>query len=185
MNTAAANARVDRIEAWNDGVGAEWREHLPGLLQGVARIGIEPDHMPPPVRSFIESLVDPGHFCDVSEVIAEMRKADLFVLPSRIAEDGDRDGLPNVLMEAASQRLPILSTPVSAIPEFIETGVHGILSDDDPAALAQAITTLANNPGAAERMAKAAYDRLIAEFRMDPGIARLSKRLNALCMEEA
>ena len=72
-NTAAANARVDRIEAWNDGVGAEWREHLPGLLGGVARIGIEPDHMPPPVRSFIESLIDPGHFCDVSEVIAEMR----------------------------------------------------------------------------------------------------------------
>lgn len=123
--------------------------------------------------------------CDQPEVIAEMRKADLFVLPSRIAEDGDRDGLPNVLMEAASQRLPILSTPVSAIPEFIETGVHGILSDDDPAALAHAITTLANNPGAAERMAKAAYDRLIAEFRMDPGIARLSERLNALCMEEA
>lgn len=119
--------------------------------------------------------------CDQPEVLADMRRADLFVLPSRIAEDGDRDGLPNVLMEAASQRLPILSTPVSAIPEFIETGTHGVLASDDPAALAAAICDLANAPQRASRMADAAYDRLLAEFRMDPGIARLSERLHMLC----
>lgn len=123
--------------------------------------------------------------CDQPEVIAAMRDADLFVLPSRIAKDGDRDGLPNVLMEAASQLLPILSTPVSAIPEFIETGTHGVLSDDDPSALADAIEGLATNPQQAARMARAAYDRLIAEFRMAPGIARLSERLNSMCMENA
>ncbi|MEL7091573.1 MAG: glycosyltransferase family 4 protein, partial [Pseudomonadota bacterium] len=60
--------------------------------------------------------------CDQPEVIEAMRAAHLFVLPSRVAADGDRDGLPNVLMEAASQKLAILSTPVSAIPEFIDTG---------------------------------------------------------------
>ena len=119
--------------------------------------------------------------CDQPEVIAEMRRTDLFVLPSRIAADGDRDGLPNVLMEAASQRLPILSTPVSAIPEFIKDGTHGILSDDDPGALARAIAKLAADPESTQRMAAMAHDRLIAEFRMDPGIARLSARLNALC----
>ncbi|MBO9409915.1 MULTISPECIES: glycosyltransferase [unclassified Ruegeria] len=118
--------------------------------------------------------------CDQPEVIAAMREADLFVLPSRIATDGDRDGLPNVLMEAASQRLPILSTPVSAIPEFIETGTHGVLSSDDPTALAAAISSMAADPESTENMAKAAYDRLIADFRMDPGIALLSKRLTAL-----
>ncbi|KUJ78713.1 glycosyltransferase family 4 protein [Ruegeria profundi] len=118
--------------------------------------------------------------CDQPEVIAAMRAADLFVLPSRIAADGDRDGLPNVLMEAASQLLPILSTPVSAIPEFIETGTHGVLSDDDPSALASAIVRLAANPQKTALMAVAAYDRLISDFRMDPGIARLSNRLRAL-----
>ncbi|SMO88143.1 glycosyltransferase [Ruegeria faecimaris] len=118
--------------------------------------------------------------CDQPEVIAAMRTADLFVLPSRIATDGDRDGLPNVLMEAASQYLPILSTPVSAIPEFIETGTHGVLTDDDPVALANAIAQLAANPAQAAGMAGAAYDRLIADFRMDPGIALLSARLSAL-----
>ncbi|NVO57064.1 glycosyltransferase family 4 protein [Rhodobacteraceae bacterium B1Z28] len=122
--------------------------------------------------------------CDQPEVIEAMRNADLFVLPSRIATDGDRDGLPNVLMEAASQHLPILSTPVSAIPEFINSGTHGILSDDDPASLASAISAVAAEPSKAAQMAAAAYDRLIAEFRMDPGIARLSAQLDALCSDD-
>ncbi|WP_293577331.1 glycosyltransferase family 4 protein [Phaeobacter sp.] len=118
--------------------------------------------------------------CDQPEVIDAMRASDLFVLPSRIAEDGDRDGLPNVLMEAASQKLPILSTAVSAIPEFIDSGTHGLLSDDDPAALAKAILQMARDPAMAQSMANAAYDRLTTDFGMDPGIARLSERLTAM-----
>ncbi|NRB34692.1 MAG: glycosyltransferase family 4 protein [Rhodobacteraceae bacterium] len=118
--------------------------------------------------------------CDQPEVIAEMRAADLFVLPSRIASDGDRDGLPNVLMEAASQKLAILSTPVAAIPEFITDGVHGILSEDAPDALARAITALANDPARTAALAEASHDRLHAEFAMQPGINRLSKKLRAL-----
>ncbi|MHA6264542.1 glycosyltransferase family 4 protein [Arenibacterium sp. CAU 1754] len=121
--------------------------------------------------------------CDQPEVIEAMRAADLFVLPSRIASDGDRDGLPNVLMEAASQRLPILSTAVSAIPEFIENGVHGVLSKDTPEALAAAITTLADNPAKAIEMADAALDRLRRDFGMDPGISRLSDRLSRMLAE--
>ncbi len=123
--------------------------------------------------------------CDQPEVIADMRAADLFVLPSRIAQDGDRDGLPNVLMEAASQLLPILSTPVSAIPEFIQSGTHGVLSKDDPASLAAAMTDLAENPAKATRLARAAHKRLLADFQMDPGIARLSARLSALSSDRS
>ncbi len=119
--------------------------------------------------------------CDQPEVIAAMRAADLFVLPSRIAADGDRDGLPNVLMEAASQHLPILSTAVSAIPEFIQSGTHGLLTPDTPEALSQAITTLTDNPDRARKMADAALIRLKSDFGMTPGIARLSHRLTQLC----
>jgi glycosyltransferase involved in cell wall biosynthesis len=118
--------------------------------------------------------------CDQPEVIAAMRESDLFVLPSRVARDGDRDGLPNVLMEAASQRLPILATPVTAIPEFIEDGVHGRLVTDDPEDLAQAMTAMADAPETAARMAEAALDRLRREFAMTPGIARLHDRLSHL-----
>ncbi|MEP1354547.1 MAG: glycosyltransferase family 4 protein [Tateyamaria sp.] len=118
--------------------------------------------------------------CDQPEVIAAMRAADLFVLPSRIAKDGDRDGLPNVLMEAASQKLPILSTPVSAIPEFIDTGVHGILCADDPATLANEMTRLAETPNLGPKLAEAAHARLHTEFTMQPGIDHLAKRLRTL-----
>ena len=118
--------------------------------------------------------------CDQPEVIEAMRASDLFVLPSRIAADGDRDGLPNVLMEAASQLLPILSTPVSAIPEFIDSGTHGVLVEDRPASLAAAIADIAANPQHALDMALAANARLKAEFGMDPGIARLSQRIGQM-----
>ncbi len=118
--------------------------------------------------------------CDQPEVVAAMREADLFVLPSRVAADGDRDGLPNVLMEAASQKLPILSTPVSAIPEFIRNGEHGLLSDDAPAALAAEICRVADDPSLAPRLAEAAFARLEAAFTMQPGIAHLHRRLSAL-----
>ncbi|NNE53968.1 MAG: glycosyltransferase family 4 protein [Sulfitobacter sp.] len=123
--------------------------------------------------------------CDQPEVIDAMRKADLFVLPSRIAEDGDRDGLPNVLMEAASQKLPILSTPVSAIPEFIEDGIHGILVSDAPAALSQAIVHFSENPALGPRLAEAAFARLQSDFLMHPGIARLKERLTSMMALEA
>ena len=118
--------------------------------------------------------------CDQPEVIATMRDSDLFVLPSRVAEDGDRDGLPNVLMEAASQKLAILSTPVSAIPEFIESGTHGLLSADDPATLAAAINTFATEPTLGPRLAEAAYARLRQDFTMAPGIAHLHARLTQM-----
>jgi glycosyltransferase involved in cell wall biosynthesis len=112
------------------------------------------------------------------EVIAAMRSSDLFVLPSVIADDGDRDGLPNVLMEAASQKLPILTTDVSAIPEFITGGVHGTLvPPGQPMALAEAIAKLANDPEGRAAMAEAAYARLTAKFGMENGIETVDARL--------
>ncbi len=118
--------------------------------------------------------------CDQPEVIETMRQSNVFVLPSRIAADGDRDGLPNVLMEAASQKLPILSTNVSAIPEFITSGTHGVLSDDTPEALSKAIIDMAHNPEQTREMAAAAFDRLQNSFDMTPGITKLHQRLNNL-----
>ena len=112
------------------------------------------------------------------EVVAAMRTADLFVLPSKIAPDGDRDGLPNVLMEAASQKLPIVSTASAAIPEFVTDGVHGrLVLPGDPAALADAILRLAAAPEERRRLADAAHARLLAEFGMMAGIDRLEARL--------
>ena len=111
---------------------------------------------------------------DQTAVIQAMREADLFVLPSKIADDGDRDGLPNVLMEAASQKLPILSTQVSAIPEFISDGVNGrLVSPGDVSSLATALDEVGASPTLRQGFADAAYDNLVQHFGMNAGIDTL------------
>jgi len=115
--------------------------------------------------------------CEQPQVIETMRDSDVFVLPSRVAQDGDRDGLPNVLMEAASQKLPIIATPVSAIPEFIQHDVHGLLVEDDPSILSQALLQLALDADKRSTLAEAAFQRLSSEFGVDAGLDRLQGHL--------
>lgn len=114
-------------------------------------------------------------------VLAAYREADLFVLPSLIARDGDRDGLPNVLMEAASQRLALLSTRVAAIPEFIEDGTSGVLVEPaNPQALAHALQGLIGDPATRRRFGEAAAVRVRAEFSFVRGIDTLLQRFAAI-----
>jgi len=113
-------------------------------------------------------------------VLAQYRAADLFVLASRIADDGDRDGLPNVLMEAQSQALPCLSTAVSAIPELILADETGLLVPPaDPAALAAALRRLITDPDLRQRLGAAGCARVRRDFTHDVGIARIAAKLCA------
>ena len=113
-----------------------------------------------------------------TEVLAAYRAADLFVMACKQAADGDRDGLPNVLMEAQSQGLACLSTRVSAIPELIEDGHTGVLvPPGDPAALAEALARLIRDPGARAHLGAAGASRVRARFAMDVGIDALATRL--------
>ncbi len=112
------------------------------------------------------------------EVIAAYRQADLFVMASRIAEDGDRDGLPNVLMEAGSQELAAVTTAVSAVPELIEDGANGLLvPPEDPASLASAIEALIRDPKRRLELGQGARKLVLERFAMDPGLDRLAARL--------
>ncbi len=109
------------------------------------------------------------------EILAQYRTADLFILASRIARDGDRDGLPNVLMEAQSQGLACLATQVAAIPELIEDATSGVLvPPDDPAALATALARLITAPAERRRLGEAGQQRIRAEFDMKGGIDTLA-----------
>jgi glycosyltransferase involved in cell wall biosynthesis len=100
------------------------------------------------------------------EVLAAYRASELFVLPCRVASDGDRDGIPNVLMEAQSQGLACISTEISAVPELIRDQATGLLvPPDDPQALATAIERLMVDPslrrdlgGCAQRHVRQAFD---------------------------
>ena len=111
------------------------------------------------------------------KVLAAYRGADLFVLASKVAEDGDRDGLPNVLVEAQSQRLACISTNVSAIPELIEDGVTGLLiPPGDPFALAEALASLIRDPATRAQLGAAGESRVRSLFSMGPGIDVLAER---------
>ncbi len=108
------------------------------------------------------------------DVLDRYRAADLFVLASRIAGDGDRDGLPNVLMEALSQELAVIATRVSGVPELIEDGASGLLvAPRDRAALGDAIAGLCADPARRARLGRAGQARLRSEFTLDRGIDRL------------
>lgn len=104
-------------------------------------------------------------------VFAALARADLFVLASKKAADGDQDGLPNVLMEAAHQGLPIVSTRAAAIGEFIEDGSNGLLvSPGTPAELAVALERLVRDPTLRRRFADAAGHTVRTRFSYEAGV---------------
>jgi glycosyltransferase involved in cell wall biosynthesis len=99
------------------------------------------------------------------EVISAYASHDVFVLPCRIASDGDRDGLPNVLMEAGSQGLALVSTPVSGVTELVEDDVTGrIVPPDDAAVLAETLRRLAVEPTVRFRLAREASRTIARRF---------------------
>jgi glycosyltransferase involved in cell wall biosynthesis len=111
------------------------------------------------------------------EVLAAYREADLFVLASKVAKDADRDGLPNVLTEAQSQRLACISTEISAIPELIQHGVTGLLTPPgNSIALAEALAILIRDPARRARFGAAGEHRVRNLFSMVPGIDLLAAR---------
>ena len=73
LNSARATARVERIAPWNDGKGSEWREELPGIVKDAASVAIEPDQMPPVVRTFVDELVEPGRLTSAAAILADLR----------------------------------------------------------------------------------------------------------------
>lgn len=90
------------------------------------------------------------------EVYHRYRDAHVFCLPCRVLDNGDRDGIPNVLLEAMWCGVPVITTPVSGIPELITDGVNGLLvPQDDPEALAHAVQRIKADRDLARRLAQA------------------------------
>lgn len=110
-------------------------------------------------------------------VLAAYREADLFLLASRVSDDGDRDGLPNVLVEAQSQGLACIATAVSAIPELIQDGENGLLvPPENPEALAAALQRLIPAPEARRRLSTAGAARVRSAFDLQGCIGDLAAR---------
>ena len=113
------------------------------------------------------------------EVLQEYRNADLFALASRVARDGDRDGLPNVIAEAQSQGLACVATRVSAIPELVRDGETGILvAENDAQALARALESLIADPARRRALGQAAQARVREAFALEPNIDTLAEKFS-------
>jgi len=106
------------------------------------------------------------------------RRASVVVAPCVVGSDGNRDGLPTVLIEAMALRVPVVSTDVTGIPELVENGRTGLLvSQRDPPALAQAIERVLFDRSEAEALAAAGRQRVEQEFDLRTNVAQLRSLL--------
>jgi glycosyltransferase involved in cell wall biosynthesis len=120
------------------------------------------------------------------DVLARYRTADLFALACRIADDGDRDGLPNVLVEASSQGLCCISTRVSGVTELLEDGVTGlVVAPDDPDALSTALARAIADPDLRSRLGTAAEKLVRSRFDHHASVKELIQLLQESLITEA
>ncbi len=98
-------------------------------------------------------------------VLEHYKNADLFVLGCEVAPNGDRDGIPNVLVESMAMGLPVVVTDISAIPELVQDGKTGlIVPPGQPRKLAEAMLRLLNDGELRNRVIAAGKQRVVREF---------------------
>ncbi len=113
------------------------------------------------------------------EVISAMQQMDILVMPSTPARDGDRDGLPNVLLEAAACGLPIVSTRAGAIEDFLDESCAWLCESGDAKALVETMQNAIENYQERLRRARNARSRVEENFDIEKNIAVLASALEA------
>ncbi len=117
---------------------------------------------------------------DHERVLALYREASLFALPCIIAPDGDRDGIPNVILEALTMGVPVVSTWISGIPEAVRDRQTGLLVEPGRAgALADAMQRLLRDPELCRRLAQTGREDVRARFSNRINLQLLRRLLEA------
>jgi glycosyltransferase involved in cell wall biosynthesis len=113
-----------------------------------------------------------------TELLSYYQQADIFALACEVQNDGDRDGIPNVLVEAMAMGIPVVSTAISGIPELVENGVSGLLvPEKKSAALAEAIKTLLLHPEMARRLGSAGRAKVERDFDAPRNVEKIGELL--------
>lgn len=158
----AARGRRFRVEIAGTGP-------LAGALRSrVARVGLA------------ERVVLHDRLLLQEEISGFLARGHVFCLPCVRGPDGDVDGLPLVLLEAACSGLPLVSTRLVGIPDVVEDGVTGLLvAPGDPDGLAAALERLLGDPALRARLGAAARERAVTRFDAAAALDRLAARLTA------
>jgi glycosyltransferase involved in cell wall biosynthesis len=123
----------------------------------------------------LADTVELAGVCAQHELVPVFQRADLFVLAPFVTADGDRDGVPNVLVEAMACGLPVVSTAVSGVPELVHHDANGLLvPPHDVAALAAALAALLDDPLRRARLGQAAQRTVVEHFDLRAGAGQLA-----------
>jgi glycosyltransferase involved in cell wall biosynthesis len=139
-----------------------------------------------PLRAELEARIRARELGDVVQllgaldhptVVEHYRRAELFVLPCVTGPDGDRDGIPNVILEAMAMELPVVSTRHSGIPEAVEDGGSGLLvAPHDQEALVDAMAQLLVDPDLGRRLGRRGREIVRDSFDIAANAGRLLRR---------
>ena len=114
-----------------------------------------------------------------------MASGDIYCLPCVWADDGDVDGLPQMLMEAMACGVPVISTDLVGIPDLIEDGQSGLLVEPNNAvALAQAITHLADDLELRQQLAEQGREKVIKTFDITKSLDPLLEKFRQAIAQE-
>jgi glycosyltransferase involved in cell wall biosynthesis len=113
-------------------------------------------------------------------LVTAYREAAIFALPCVVGADGNRDGLPTVLLEAMAMQLPVVSTDVTGVPEIVDDSKTGfVVPQNSAAAIAVALEHLLNDRTLRERMGAAGRERVLRDFNLHTNVAVLRRWLTS------
>lgn len=136
-----------------------------------------------PLRSALEkeitecglaaTIIMKGSLCHEA-VMKCYEDADIMVVPSVTASDNDRDGIPNVLLEAMASALPVIATDAGSIEEVLQHETTGlVVPQHNPSALAEAIQRLWNDPILRTQLVRTSQDKIASEFNLHKWLSKL------------
>jgi glycosyltransferase involved in cell wall biosynthesis len=109
-------------------------------------------------------------------VIDKYKQSSLFALPCVVQADGERDGIPNVILEALAMELPVVSTRHSGIPEVIEDGENGLLvPPETEIPLVDALAQLLDDPELRQKLGSKGRTTIMRSFSVESNVEKLLK----------